>query len=242
VAALKDKKSYYCARTNDLIRKYIKELADKLPNNVVRWYGSKEMKPYRKDIDNIFEWLVVLDMKVHDADASFKKELNKKRNELYGIMSGYYKEREKKELELIQNHDGVTDTGEGLKKLHTIDALEWDYQRRVGNIVLKYVYMVKNETYKRPAWKKYKTNDKQLKRKSAISTRKVKSVMDSLFSSVVDLFVPVTNTYSHRLQEIEQEIKQEHEQAELKAKQEQQEQALQEQETKQSTKQWYWSK
>ena len=125
-------------------------------------------------------------------------------------MGNYYKERREKELHIVQNMEGFTEIGEGLKTLHTVEALEWDYRRRLGNIVLRKVREIQRETYKRNPRRKYKTNDKNLKRILAISSRKVRGIMDGLFSSVAELFLPETQNYRNRLKEIEEEMQEEY--------------------------------
>ena len=175
------------------------------------WYASKEMEPYRVKIDTVVECLIDLDNKTSKADNAFREELKEKEQKLKGIMSNYYKERIEKELRIVQTMEGFTEMGEGLKSLHTIEALEWDYKRRLGNIILKNVREIQKETYKRNPRKKYKTNDKYLKRRLAISARKVRGIMDGLFSSVAELFSPETTNCHNRLREIEQEMQEENE-------------------------------
>lgn len=65
--------------------------------------------------------------------------------------------------------------------------------------------------YKRNPRRKYKTNDKNLKRRLAISSRKVRGIMDGLFGSVAELFSPETTNYRNRLREIEEEMQEEYE-------------------------------
>ena len=103
--------------------------------------------------------------------------------------------------------EGYTELGDGLKSLHTIEALEWDYKRRLGNIVLRKVRDIQKQTYKRNPRKEYRTNDKHLKRNLAISSRKIRRITDGLFSSVAELFLPETANYRNRLREIEEEIR-----------------------------------
>lgn len=81
----------------------------------------------------------------------------------------------------------------------------------MGNIVLKKVREIQKETYKRNPRRKYKTNDKNLKRRLAISTRKVRGIMDGLLGSVAELFSSETTTYRNRLREIEEEMQAEYE-------------------------------
>lgn len=202
---------YDDAHINDIVRKWLKELADELPRDKPLWYASKEMEKYRPRIDITAEWLIDMDEKTREADQAFWKELRDKGQKLKAIMGDYYKEREQRELHNVQNKEGFTEIGEGLKTLHTIEALEWDYRCRLGNIVLRKVREIQRQTYKRNPRRKYKTNDKNLKRRLAISTRKVRGIMDGLFSSVAELFSPETQNYHNRLREIEEEMQEEYE-------------------------------
>ncbi len=197
---------YGRAEINDMLRDWLKELADKLPKDKPLWYGSKEAKPYRGTIDMTAEWLIGLDERTVQAHCAFMKELHIKEQKLKGIMGNYYKDRKEREMHIVQTLNGFTEIGDGVKTLHTIEALEWDYRRRLGNIVLKKVHDIQNNTYKRNPKRKYKTNDKNLKRYLAISARKVRGIMDGFFSSVAELFSPETENYRNRLSEIEEEM------------------------------------
>ena len=202
---------YDLAELNDMLRQKLKDLADELPKDKPLWYASKEMKPYRIRIDTVAEWLIDLDEKTSESDHAFRKELRDKKQKLQGIMGNYYKSRKDRELHIVENMEGFTELGDGLKNLHTIEALEWDYRRRLGNIVLKKECEIQRQTYKRNPHRKYKTNDKNLKHKLAISSRKVRGIMDGLFGSVAELFSPETTNYRNRLREIEEEMRAEYE-------------------------------
>ena len=215
---LKQKVGYGDATTRDEIRKKLLALADELPKGKSLWYGSKEMAPYRGKLDEIVEQLSFLSPEFFNADMAFRNELLDKRQKLGAIMGNYYKERREEELHIVQNMDGYTEIGDGLKTLHTIEALEWDYRRRLGNIVLNEIGFIQKATYKRNPRRRYKTNDKTLKRQLAISRRKVGGIMDNLFAAVDELFSPETKNYHNRLREIEEEMQAEHEEEERKKK------------------------
>lgn len=201
---------YDLAEHKDLIRQKLKELADELPKDKPLWYGSKEIAPYRIKIDTVAEWLIDLDDKTSDADHAFRQELREKERKLKGIMGNYYQRRLQIETRQMDAVPNFVDH-QGLQTVHTIKQLEWDYRRRLGNIVLKKVREMQRETYKRNPRRKYKTNDKNLKRRLAISSRKVRGIMDGLFGSVAELFSPETTNYRNRLREIEQEMQEEYE-------------------------------
>ena len=207
------KDGYGDAVIRDELREKILALADKLPKDKPLYYASKDMAPYRDEIDDIVESLTLCDTKLFYANRAFRQELKDKQQKLGSIMSNYYKERKEIELRNVQNMNGYTEVGEGLKNLHTIEALEWDYKRRLGNLVLYDIRRIQNATYKRNPHRKYKTNDKGLKRSLAISRRKINKIMDGLFSSVADMFSPETENYHNRLREIEQEMQEENEKA-----------------------------
>lgn len=228
---MRTSEEYDSAQYKDVIRKWLKELADELPKGKALWYGSKEVAPHRIKIDTLVEFLIVLDKKASDADYAFKQELRDKKQKLKGIMGNYYKDRKEREMHIVQTLNGFTEIGDGVKTLHTIEALEWDYRRRLGNIVLKKVRDIQKETYKRNPKRKYKTNDKNLKRNLAISARKVRGIIDGLFSSVAELFSPETETYSNRLKEIEDEMQEKYE-----------EENRPQEEAKPTNSKWNWGK
>ena len=130
------------------------------------------------------------------------------KNALKSIMGKYYAKRMKDDgvfkEEMTNSYEFL-----GLKHIRTIDRLEWDYRRRLGNIVLKKVKYIQENTYKYNRTKKKKANDKSIKRHIAVSDNKIGRGLSIFFGSVFDLFLPETQAYSNRLQEIEREIKEE---------------------------------
>ena len=201
---------YDVAHLNDILRRWLKELADELPKDKPLWYGSKAMKEYRPKIDLVAEWLIDLDEKTREADSAFRDELRKKEQALKGIMGNYYQRRLATERLFMENVPNKADE-DGVKSIHTIERLKWDYRRRLGNIVLKKVREIQRQTFKRNPSKKYKTNDKNLKRNLAISARKVRGIMDGLFCSVAELFSLETTNYRNRLRAFEEEMQAEYE-------------------------------
>ncbi len=201
---------YDQAHLDDILRRWLKELAGELPKDKPLWYGSKELAEHRPKIDLVAEWLIDLDDRTREADQAFRQELRDKEQKLKGIMGNYYKSRLTTERLFMERIPNKADE-DGVKSIHTIERLEWDYRRRLGNIVLKNVREIQRETYKRNPQRKYKTNDKNLKRRLAISARKVRGIMDGLFGSVAELFSSETTNYRNRLREIEEEMQAEYE-------------------------------
>ena len=198
------------AKSRDIATKYMKELAEKIPKDASFQYGRKDMVPYRDDIDFIAETIISTDRKTFQADMAFREEIDKKEKALQSIMGNYYKARLKRDSTFKEYMTDAADIA-GVKSIETIARLRWDYKRRLGNIVLKKVREIQKETYKRNPRRKYKTNDKNLKRKLAISSRKVRRIMDGLFGSVAELFSLETTNYRNRLREIEEEMQEEYE-------------------------------
>ena len=207
--ALKSTYGYWKAAEKDAIYENLKALADNLPKDIPLRYGTKEMKPYRDDIDWAASWLIDSNERVSRADKAFRDELRMKKEKLQSIMGSYYKARIKEEMSMAEILPDTSDAF-GVKQIHTIEKLEWDYKRRIGNIVLRKVREIQSETFHRKPNRKYKTNDPKLKRSLAISRRKVSGIIDGFMSSVFELFMPETRTYSNRLHEIEKEIEQAH--------------------------------
>lgn len=231
IEALEDNPKYMDAKFNDMLRSWLKELADELPKDKPLWYASKEMKPYRDSIDMIAKWLIDGNPEALKADEAFRKELREKKEKLQDKMGAWYKEQAEKELDRVQNLKGYEEVVVSNKSLHTVEALEFDYRRRLGNIVLRHVRELQKEKFQRGKKAHYKTNDKALKRGITISERKIRRLNDKFFSAVIDTFLPETRTYHNRLREIEEELE------EKKKREEQEAQRAESQRSK-----YYWSK
>jgi hypothetical protein len=205
--ALFGRKDFCKAWDRDYATKALLSLADKLPRDKPLYYASKDMEPYRADIDFAVQAIIDTDEKVRKADDAFKSELKRKQIALQEIMSKYYKQRLEVEKKTMDSEPPAY-YEKYLANIHTIEKLEWDYKRRMGNIILKKVRYIQDNTYRYDKRRKHKTNDKYIKRNIAISDRIVKRSLNGLFNSIADLFSPEVNSHSNRLREIEEEIKQ----------------------------------
>lgn len=215
-SALYKRKDFSEALCRDVATKMMKELAEKIPETASFQYAKKDMAKYRKDVDDIVEAVAMVDENVYKADRAFRQELERKGIALKNIMGKYYEKR-MKEDNVFKEH--MTDASDifGLKHIRTIDRLEWDYRRRLGNIVLKKVKYIQENTYKYNRARKRKCNDKSIKRNIAVSNDKIGRELSDFFGSVFDLFIPQTEGYKNRLQEIESEMKEEKEKEEREA-------------------------
>ena len=193
------------AHFKDLAAKTLKELAKELPKDKPWFYASKEMVPFREKIDKAVDFLLSCDNNAYAAHKSFVKEMDKKEEALKGIMGKYYANQVKEEMQTADLFPNHTDF-HGVGTIHTIEKLRWDYRRRLGNIVLKKAKYIQDNTYTYDKKFKRKTNDKFLKRNIAISNKIIKGYMQGLFSAVAKMFMPETNNYRNRLQEIEEEM------------------------------------
>ena len=215
----------------DAVKKWLKELVEELPKDKPLWYASKEMKPYRYTIDLIVDFVIETNPEASKANEAFRKELREKQERLQAKMGSWYKAQAESELDRVQNLKGYEEVVVSNKSLHTVEALEWDYRRRIGNIVLRHVRDLQKETFQRGRRLHYKTNDKRLKCGIRISERKIKRLNDKFFSAVIDTFLPETRSYHNRLHEIEEE---------LEEKKNREEQEAQRAESLRSK--YYWSK
>ena len=193
---------------SDKLKNMLLKLADELPICTRYSYASKDMIPYRDKIDNVVNYILANDASAKIADRRFKEEVELKKVRLQSKMGQSYKKEAERELHFVQNWEGYSEIVEGMRNLHTIEAIEFDYRRRLGNIVLRHAEMLKKETYKRNPKRKYSTNNKRLKRSIRISTRKTNAILDEFLFSVTDMFVPQAEMCRNRLQEIEEEMEQ----------------------------------
>ena len=181
--------------TKDDVKEAVLELAKSIPKGCSFHYGSKDMIPYREQIDRVVNKLLLYDKTARKADLQFHTELQGLRRKVNGLIVG--------------NGDDTNHYKIDPKNITLIDDIENDYKRRQGNILLNTVKYIKSETFETRI--KHKVNDKGLKRRLAISHRKVGKLFDGLLASFGGESELLERDFTNRLQEIEKEIEQERE-------------------------------
>lgn len=171
------------------------ELAKVIPKGCSFHYGSKDMMPYREQIDRVVNKLLMYDKTARKADLRFHTELQGLRRKVNSLITG--------------NGDDTNHYKIDPKNITLIDDIENDYRRRQGNILLSTVKYIKSETFETRI--RHKVNDKGLKRRLAISHRKVGKLFDGLLASFGGESELLERDFTNRLQEIEKEIEQERE-------------------------------
>ena len=181
--------------TKDDVKEAVLELAKSIPKGCSFHYGSKDMIPYREQIDRVVNKLLIYDKTARKADLRFDTELQTLRQKVNGLING--------------NGEDVNHYKIDPKNITLIDDIENDYKRRQGNILLNTVKYIKTETFETKI--RHKVNDKGLKRRFAISHRKVGKLFDGLLASFGGESELLERDFTNRLQEIEKEIEQERE-------------------------------
>ncbi len=153
------------------------------------------MIPYREQIDKVVNKLLMYDKTARKANLRFHTELETVRRKVNSLISG--------------NGDDTNHYKIDPKNITLIDDIENDYKRRQGNLLLKTVKYIKSETFETKI--RHKVNDKGLKRRLAISHRKVSTLFDGLLASFGGESELLERDFTNRLQEIEKEIEKERE-------------------------------
>ena len=153
------------------------------------------MIPYREQIDRVVNKLLLYDKTARKADLRFHTEFQGLRRKVNSLIVG--------------NGDDTNHYKIDPKNITLIDDIENDYKRRQGNLLLKTVKYIKSETFETRI--RHKVNDKGLKRRLAISHRKVGKLFDGLLASFGGESELLERDFTNRLQEIEKEIEQERE-------------------------------
>lgn len=195
---------------DDEVREALINLAKAIPKDVSFFYGKKDMEPYRKQVDEVVLKLLLHDRRARKADKKFYDGLTKYEKQIMPIVKpGVIEKKEIFKREVI---DSLTDYKAAPKTATLIDEIAADYRRRQGNIVLRAVKNIKPEIYERK--RQYKVNDNHLKRRLAISHRKVGRLIGNFLSSFGQESEYLTRDFDDRLQEIERELQAEREQQE----------------------------
>lgn len=193
--------------SSDEIRKEILSLAKDLPKTGRLSYGSKDMEAYVGRVDKIVEMLIGYDGKARKSHLRFLDELEKHKQAIKNICGTpfAFADRnvrvEEVERDLPKYHNKIDE-----KTLSIIQEIEADYKRRQGNLVLKLAKFIKPEIYEKPRYGKTKPNDKNHKRRLAMSRRKIKSLFGKFLSSFGSESELLERDFSHRLQDIEKEM------------------------------------
>lgn len=193
--------------SSDEIRKEILSLAKDLPKTGRLSYGSKDMEAYVGRVDKIVEMLIGYDGKARKSHLRFLHELEKHKKAIKNICGTpfAFTDRNVKVEEVERNlpkyHNKIDE-----KTLSIIEDIEADYKRRQGNLVLKLAKFIKPEIYEKPRYGKTKPNDKNHKRRLAMSRRKIKSLFGKFLLSFGSESELLERDFSHRLQDIEKEM------------------------------------
>lgn len=195
---------------DDEVREALINLAKTIPKDVSFFYGKKDMEPYRKQVDEVVLKLLLHDRRARKADKKFYDGLAQYEKQIMPIVK--HDVIEKKKIFKKNVVDALTSYKAAPKTATLIDEIAADYRRRQGNIVLRAVKQIKPEIYERK--RRYKVNDNHLKRRLAISHRKVGRLIGNFLSSFGQESEYLTRDFDDRLQEIEHELQAEREQQE----------------------------
>ena len=132
----------------------------------------------------VYLLFIYKDKEMTKYDETFRKILSESKTEMQRYMGEYYKTRLKKEQS--KEYEPSIE----LKEIHCIETLEYDYKRRLGNILIHKLHAIKQADFKRDKNKTYFLNDKRLKAKMDVSRRKIKGSSPRILS---DAFIPAIN-------------------------------------------------
>ena len=159
------------AYRHDRAAKELRKLAKELPDDCVWRYGNATMKPYRERIDEVVMKVLVTDIKVYDKYWEFEELLDKKRKELADIMGKYYKEK----LKVDDNYmNGPLSGGNAkLKEIKTSERLQWDYHRRLCDVVLHQPWLSRRNSHTSSKRFNDNVNDSHLRRHRLFPERRM---------------------------------------------------------------------
>lgn len=194
--------------SDEQIKKEIISLAKDLPKDGRITYGSKDMESFRPRIDRIVQLLLGSDVKAMKANRRFYEAVAEREREVKNICGERFvpsrKKGKPKPVERdLPNYGNKIDES----NIHVIEELKADYKRRQGNLVLNLCKFIKPEYFERK--RKYKPNDKRLKRSLGMSRNKIDRACRKFFRSFGNESELLVRDFTCRLQEIEEEIERE---------------------------------
>lgn len=194
--------------SDEAIRKEILALTKDIPKEGRVTYGSKDMEKFRSRIDRIVRLLIGSDQRAMKANRRFYEAVAEREREVKNICgkpTAYSNKRitpQEMESNLPKYHNEIDE-----KNIHVIEDLKADYKRRQGNLVLSLCKFIKPQYFER----QYKccADNSKLKRALGISRNKVSRACKRFFKSFGAESELLERDFSHRLQEIEEEIERE---------------------------------
>lgn len=194
------------------IRNEIIALAKSLPAKGRLSYGSKDMEPYRDQVDKIVTMLLNADSKVRRANKKFYQALEERRQKVLNICGKEFVFSEGlKPSEIAARQTDIYHHKINPKNIKIIEEIEADYKRRQGNLVLSLAKFIKPELFERKPNRTYKTNDDFLKRRLNICRRSVDRACKKFLNSFGRDTEYLERDFFRRLQEIEEEMERERE-------------------------------
>lgn len=193
---------------DERIKKEILALVKDLPKEGRITYGSKEMEKFRPRIDRIVNMLIGGNPRAQKAHCRFMDALAEREHEIENIcgkptaFSNKNVKPQEMESDLPKYHNTID-----ASNIHIIEDIKADYRRRQGNLVLNLCKFIKPEYFERK--KKYNPNNKRLKRSLGMSRRKIDRAFSKFFNSLGTESELLERDFTHRLQEIEEEIERE---------------------------------
>lgn len=193
--------------SNKRIRREILSLASDLPKSGRLSYGSKDMEAYKGRVDKIVKMMLDYDRVARKADLRFYEALERKRKAVENICGKEFAMFGGIEQDAPTYHYKIDPA-----KIKVIEDIENDYKRRQGNLVLNLCKFIILSKYDRDPNRKYRANNKRLKRRLSVSENIIGQGIDRFFKRFgKDLEALYERDFSHRLQEIENEIEEEKE-------------------------------
>lgn len=193
---------------DEQIKKEILALTRDLPKTGRLTYGSKDMESFRPRIDRIVKMLLISNPKAQKANRRFYEAVAERERDIQNIcgqptaFSNKNVKPQEMESDLPKYHNKIDESN-----IHVIEELKADYKRRQGNLVLNLCKFIKPEYFERK--RKYKPNSTALKRSLGISRNKTGRAIRKFFKSFGQESELLQRDFTHRLQEIEEEIERE---------------------------------
>lgn len=194
--------------SDEQIKKEILALTKDLPKTGRITYGSKDMEKFRPRIDRIVKILISSDTKAMKANRRFYEAVALREREVKNICGQptAFSNKGIKPKEMESNlpiyHNKIDESN-----IHVIEEIKADYKRRQGNLVLNLCKFIKPEYFERK--RKYRPDDKRLKRTLGISRKNIDRACKKFFKSFGQESELLERDFTNRLKEIEEEMERE---------------------------------
>lgn len=200
---------YQNLKQRDMLYLEFLDLYNTLPKGKRLYYANREMDKYRYMVDGFVQSVIASDLKLYTMHQWYMEQLKRLDTTLQRKYGNSYKDY------LHSNEPFEMESSQEFTKGKDCPLIQ-DYKRRLGNIILKNIYILKDKKQELTD-KQYNNTTKQRKRTAGMFTKIFAKNFNGFVASLPKIFEDNRLATFNRLTEIQKEIEEDRKKQEQQA-------------------------